>query len=86
LRLVVEMLGPPPEPNPERRDIVTASEVDYFGLANLLIDQCGTDARAQATRLMRDALQQDDPVGTADWLSVEYAIALLTNESVTMTN
>ena len=62
------------------------SEVDYFARANLLIDQYGADAKSQAARLMQDALQQDDPQATADWLTVEHAIALLTNDSAATRN
>ncbi len=40
----------------ERRDVVTASEVNYFGLATLLIDQFGSEARAEAARLTREAI------------------------------
>ena len=69
-----------PEPNPERQDIATASEAT-FGPANLLIGQYGTDARAHAARLLQDAVREDDPEATADWLAIECAIALLTNDS-----
>jgi hypothetical protein len=55
-------------------------EVDYFGLANLLIAQYGTDARAQAAQLTQAAQREADPEATADWFAVEQAVALLTND------
>ena len=71
---------PTPTPDPGRPDIVTYSEVNYFGLATSLIDHHGADARAEAARLMYDALREEDPLAVQDWLAVEQAIALLTNE------
>ena len=70
---------PTPTPAPGRSDIVTCSEVNYFGLANSLIDEHGIHARAEAARLMYDALREEDQLAVQDWLAVEQAIALLTN-------
>jgi hypothetical protein len=70
-----------PENNPGRPDMVMGSEVNYFGLANLLIDQYGVDAKAEATRLMQEAMREDDPEAVTDWLTVEQAIVLLTDDS-----
>ena len=66
--------------NQQRPDIVTVSEVNYFGLANYLIDHYGADARVQAARLTQAALREDDQLAAQDWLAVEHAIALLTND------
>jgi hypothetical protein len=73
---------PPRERSNERRDIVMLSEVDYFALANVLINQYGADAKTRAASLMHEAQQNNDAAATADWLTVEHAIALLTNDSV----
>jgi len=70
---------PTSEPNQERRDILQVSEVNYFGLAALLIDNYGTDARAQAARLRQEALRAADAQAAADWLAVEQSIRLPTN-------
>jgi hypothetical protein len=69
-----------PAPEAERTDIGTVSEVDYFGLANYLIDMHGLDARALAARLMEDAMCEADPLAVEDWRIVRHAIALLTND------
>jgi hypothetical protein len=71
-----------PASEAERTDIVTVSEVDYFGLANYLIDMHGPDARAQAARLMEDAIREQDSLAVADWAAVEQAIALLSRKAV----
>jgi hypothetical protein len=73
---------PTPESGAEQKDMGLDSEVDYFALANLLIDQYGTDARAQAARLMQEAVREEDPLAASDWLAVGHAVALLTNDSV----
>ena len=70
-----------PASEAERTDIVTVSEVDYFGLANYLIDMHGPDARAQAARLMDDAMREEDSLAVTDWRAVEQVIGLLTNDS-----
>jgi hypothetical protein len=70
-----------PEPGPDRPDMLIGSEVDYFGLANSLIDGYGPGARAEATRLMEDAMREEDALAVADWLTVGHAIALLMNDS-----
>jgi len=59
-----------------------ASEVDYFALANLLLDQYGKDAKAHPARLLHEAQTEDDPLAAADWLAVEHAIALLVIDSI----
>jgi len=61
--------------------MVCRSDVNYFGLANLLIAQYGEDAKAEATRLMQEARQEIDAEAVADWLAVERASALLSNDS-----
>jgi hypothetical protein len=66
--------------------MVMGSEVNYFGLANLLISHHGEDARAEAVRLMREAQREDDPEAVADWLTVSQAIALLTDDSAATRN
>jgi hypothetical protein len=66
---------------PDRGGIVSDSEVDYFGLAHILIDYHGADALAQADRLMKDALREADKEAATDWHIVAQAIALLTNNS-----
>lgn len=60
---------------------MTFSEVNYFGLAGLLIDQHGKDAMAHAVRLREEAVQAADPEAVADWHTVEQAIGLLTNDA-----
>jgi regulator of protease activity HflC (stomatin/prohibitin superfamily) len=70
------------EASKKRSDIVTMSEVNYFGLAGMLIDNYGADARAQAARLTEEALREADGEAVADWRAVEQAIALLTNNCV----
>jgi hypothetical protein len=75
---------PAPETAPARFDMVTDSEVNYFAFANWLIDEYGSDARAEAVRLMQEATREadpDDPEAARDWLAVERVIALLTNDS-----
>ena len=52
---------------PERPDMLIDSEVDYFGLANSLIDEHGPGVRAQAARLMKDAMREEDALAVADW-------------------
>ncbi len=66
---------------PDQRGIVTVSEVDYFGLAHTLIDHYGTGAKAQAGRLMQEALREADQEAATDWRIVGQAIALLTSKS-----
>ncbi len=73
--------GSPPKTAPGREIMVTNSEVNYFGLASVLIDLHGAGAREEAATLVREALQEDDPEAVADWLAVECAIALLTGDS-----
>jgi hypothetical protein len=67
--------------NPERPDIGMDSEVDYFALAHLLIDEYGTDAGAHAGRLKQEAEREADPEAAADWRAVAQAITLLNNNS-----
>jgi hypothetical protein len=50
-------------------------------MPNRLIEQCGPDARAHSTRLKQDARRKADPQTTTDRLTVEHAIALVTNSS-----
>ncbi len=69
-----------PAPEPVRADLVTLSEVNYFALANFLIDQHGTDARAEAVRLRHEALDEADALASTDWRAVEQAIALLSSD------
>jgi hypothetical protein len=73
--------GPPPEPNANQSEIVTAPDVDYFALASILIEQYGTAARAHAAWLAQDASRERDSVAAEDWHTVGHAIALLTDES-----
>ncbi len=61
----------------ERRAPVMESEVNYFGLASVLIDQHGRGARAEAVRLRQEAIDEGDAEATADWLAVEQAVVLL---------
>jgi hypothetical protein len=69
------------EPDPERRDIEMGSEVDFFGLAGLLISQHGANAMAYAARLTQEAMQDEDSLAVTDWRAVEQAIALLANDA-----
>lgn len=66
--------------NVEPGGINPGSEVNYFGLAGLLMKYHGPAARAEATRLMQEALQEDDAEAVADWRAVEQAITLLSSE------
>ena len=68
-----------PAPVPNRPGMLTDPEVDYFALANYLIDNHGQD-EAEANRLMNDAVRENDPLAATDWLTVGHAIALLTND------
>ena len=70
-----------PDPTPDQPGAGVESEVDYFALAHLLIDQYGADARAYAGRLTQETIQEDDALATADWRTVEHVIALLSNEA-----
>jgi hypothetical protein len=63
-----------------QQDSGIEDEVDYFALANYLIDHYGPDAKAQAVRFTHEALQKNDSLEVADWQAVEQAIGLLTNE------
>ena len=72
--------GSAPAASSERGDVVTASEVNYFGLAGLLIEQFGSEARAEAARLTREAMEEADAEATADWLAVEQAVVLLNKD------
>lgn len=74
-----------PAPRQERPEKVMGSEVDYFGLASLMIHNHGTDARAEAVRLKEEALVEADPDAAYDWHAVEQAIGLLTDDSNTAT-
>jgi hypothetical protein len=69
-----------PASAPDRPGRLTDPEVDYFALANYLIDMHGTGARAEAARLMEDAAREDDLLAATDWLTVRHAIELLTND------
>ena len=71
---------PRSEPHPDRRNAVTDPEVDYFALANVLIDQHGMRARDRAARLMEEAVKTADAEAAADWCAVGQAIALLTDD------
>lgn len=72
--------GSGPEAGKKRLEIVTLSEVNYFGLASMLIDNYGADARAEAVRLIEEALGEADAEAVADWRAVEQAIALLNKD------
>ena len=72
--------GSAPEPNLVRRDIVSVSEVNYFGLATLLINQYGHEARAEAVRLTQEAIEEADLEAVADWRAVEQAVGLLADD------
>ena len=77
---------PAPATDPCWGDMVMGSEVDYFGLANLLIDQCGAGAKAEAVRLLQEARHENDDEAASDWLTVEHAIALLAGDSAATRN
>jgi hypothetical protein len=70
-----------PVPKPKQPDKVMGSEVDYFGLASLMIHNHGTEARAEAVRLKEEALLEADSEAAYDWHAIEQAIGLLTDES-----
>ena len=42
------------------------------------------DARAEAARLMQEAVRESDPEAAADWHAVAHAIALLTDQPARM--
>ena len=54
-----------------------------------LIDEFGSNARAESIRLMQEATREadpDDPEAARDWLIVDQAIALLTSDSAAARN
>jgi hypothetical protein len=67
------------EPNGET--MVMEPEVNYIGLAKLLIAEHGEAAVAEGDRLRREALQEADPEAAHDWRAVSRAIVLLTGDS-----
>jgi hypothetical protein len=73
-------------PDRLRPGVVTQSEVNYFGLASLLIAGHGPDARAEAARLWREAIAEGDVDATADWFAVEQAVVLMTENGVATTH
>jgi hypothetical protein len=73
----------PPAPRQERTEKFMGSEVDYFGLAALMIANHGNDARAEAVRLKEQAMLQADADAAYDWLAIEQAIGLLADQSMT---
>jgi hypothetical protein len=78
---------PAPETGTARPD--RESEVNYFGIASVLIDLHGANARNEAARLRQEALLEhdpDDPEASRDWLIVERAIVLLTADSAAARN
>jgi hypothetical protein len=72
---------PTAEPQPERPGTGVHSDVNYFGLASLLISQHGAQANTEAIRLMQEAMQEADSLAVSDWHAVSQAIALLSNDS-----
>jgi hypothetical protein len=80
---------PAPETGPARQTVGVEPEVNYFAYACWLIDSYGSNARAEAVRLMHEATREadpDDPDASRDWLIVSQAIALLTGDSAAARN